>query len=313
MKLKNSILGGVLFILLIVFLTDPADYAEAVFAGLKIWASSLLPAMLPFMFISRLILDYGDLTFILRPAEKLLSSVFGVNKAFALPYVSGLLSGYPSAALLAGELCRKNIVPAFQLEKFLSFSLTVSPVFTLASLPLLCRLPNNIAFIVFLSDLAGCALCGALFNIFASERSPSSSPSLRISSDTYRQPESIGNILSACIQSCLMVGGFVAVFFMFIQMISRLGLPQFFIVILSGLIEMTSGCIAASGFFGMNILPVVITFFVSFGGVCVNLQCFAFVSQYGVKFPRLLFLKFLNALSATAVCSILLLLFNCLR
>ena len=113
MKLKNSILGGVLFVLLIVFLTDPADYSEAVFAGLKIWASSLLPAMLPFMFISRLILDYGDLTFILRPAEKLLSSVFGVNKAFALPYVSGLLSGYPSAALLAGELCRKNIVPAF--------------------------------------------------------------------------------------------------------------------------------------------------------------------------------------------------------
>lgn len=212
MKLKNSILGGVLFILLIVFLTDPADYAEAVFAGLKIWASSLLPAMLPFMFISRLILDYGDLTFILRPAEKLLSSVFGVNKAFALPYVSGLLSGYPSAALLAGELCRKNIVPAFQLEKFLSFSLTVSPVFALASLPLLCRLPNNIAFIVFLSDLAGCALCGALFNIFASERSPSSSPSPQISSDTYIPPKSIGNILSECIQSCLMVGGFVAVF-----------------------------------------------------------------------------------------------------
>jgi hypothetical protein len=117
------------------------------------------------------------------------------------------------------------------------------------------------------------------------------------------------NALTNSIFAVLSVGGLIALFFMLTEMFQAI-LPTnvashptiFFFV---GLLEMTSGILKICATCDIFCATVCTSALLSFGGLCVALQCFAFVAQKGVKFSNLLKMKCTQCAFATIVAFVL--------
>lgn len=257
--------------------------------------------MLPFMFLSRLILREGGANLFAFPVRKLLKKVFNLDGAFTLPLVTGVLSGYPVTATLTGRLLNDKLITLPQAKLFISFALTVSPIFVLGTIPVICDSSRLHAYIIYISHLIGCFLTGLIIASFF--KKSHFTPAL---STLPINKSDIGTILCECILNCLAVGGYIALFFMLSEMITIIPLTNELSVFIKGALEMTNGAISASRVFSPKTATIIICGFVSFGGLCVNMQCFSFLAPHGFKLSYLIGVKLLNALLSVIVCFILL-------
>ncbi len=98
-NLKNKVFKWLLTcffaFILVVLAIYPQKYVASCLKGLSIWAVSVLPALLPFFFLTTLIAKTGcadNLSTIFSPIVKYL---FKCPKSTAYPFVMSMLSGYP--------------------------------------------------------------------------------------------------------------------------------------------------------------------------------------------------------------------------
>ena len=120
---------GVLFYFLLVF---PVQTLEASKTGLLLWFDSLLPALLPFLIVSQLILK----TSLIDSIKKLLGPVFrhlfhcSDDGTFCL--ICGFLCGYPVGARLIALQIKEERLSIAEGQYLLSFCNNVSPMFCIS-------------------------------------------------------------------------------------------------------------------------------------------------------------------------------------
>ena len=109
--------------------------------------------------------------------------------------------------------------------------------------------------------------------------------------------------MSSSIASIMAVGGFIALFYMFIQIVistnilnplctlfSKIGIEsEITASIFCGAIEVTSGCLLLSKI-GLSIisLTTIATFLISFGGLSIHAQAFCFLKSFNMKYRTFL-------------------------
>ena len=120
---------GVLFYFLLVF---PVQTLEASKTGLLLWFDSLLPALMPFLIVSQLILK----TSLIDSIKKLLGPVFrhlfhcSDDGTFCL--ICGFLCGYPVGARLIALQIKEERLSIAEGQYLLSFCNNVSPMFCIS-------------------------------------------------------------------------------------------------------------------------------------------------------------------------------------
>ena len=111
--------------------------------------------------------------------------------------------------------------------------------------------------------------------------------------------------ISSSVLSVLFVGGAIALFSAFGQMLADacafLHVPAALADVLRGLLEMTTGCAlfaerVSAGSLALSCL------FVTFGGVCVLVQQIAFLKDTPIKIASFLLVKLAQGCVAAAVC-----------
>lgn len=91
---KTILLCGLLFLMLL----RPAVTAEGARYGLLLWYSSVVPALFPFMVLSRLIVSSGGLSAVMRPFYRILHPLFGLSAEGCYTLLAGFLCGCPMGA-----------------------------------------------------------------------------------------------------------------------------------------------------------------------------------------------------------------------
>ena len=98
----------------VLFFLNPAKNIQNVSAGVLIWATSVLPALFPFFFLSKLLIEldaFGGLSTLLsKPTQK----IFGAPPAASYIFLLSVVCGYPMGAKLTAEFYEKGALDKTQ-------------------------------------------------------------------------------------------------------------------------------------------------------------------------------------------------------
>ncbi len=299
-RFLSVLVTGILLFFMAMFLSSPARYAKSVLGGVSLWAVNVLPAAFPFLFVTALLTGLKPFSAFTRRVSPLYGKLFRVSGAGGGAALLSALSGYPVGAKLVLELRESGKIgeESFRLA---CLATTSGPIFLVGTVGSLMYGDPAAGWILFFSHLAAVRLVCLLLR-FRGKPAPFSRPA-----PPREDPALLFDSVWNSVVSVLCVGGFIALFACFSDMLSDLGLFRLFgdgvytEGVFRGLLEMTSGCAVLS----REHTPLSLACscaLVTFGGVCVLCQEAAYLTRAGVPILPFLAVKLLQAALSFAVC-----------
>lgn len=123
-------LGGVL----VLFLAEAGFVRAAAAEALSLCASSVIPALFPFLVVSSLLLSLGLGELLSPMLAGLMEPLFRVGGVGSSALLLGLVGGYPIGAKTAADLYRKGLLSRPEAERLLAFCNNSNPVFLISVL-----------------------------------------------------------------------------------------------------------------------------------------------------------------------------------
>lgn len=283
------------------FLTDPETFAESILDGISLWAVCVLPAAFPFLFLTALITALPPFAAFSRKISPLAEKLFRVSGAGAGAALLASVSGYPVGAKLFLDLQSGGKIRKEETLRLACLVTTSGPPFLVGTVGAMMFQSAALGWVLLFSHLAGVWLVCFAMRFFA--KPAPGAPPLPKPADPNLLYDSLWN----AVVSVLCVGGFIALFTCFGEMLASLGLFRllggsvYAEGLVRGLLEMTTGCNVLCGDpapFAAALSCALVTF----GGLCVLCQEIAYLSRAGVPTLPFLGVKFLQALVAFAIC-----------
>ncbi|MCI8416167.1 MAG: transporter [Lachnospiraceae bacterium] len=110
-------------------LLNPSEAVAGSRAGLMLWFQSVLPVLLPFFILSRLLISINGIAPLTRLLSPLTRHIWGLSPMGTYALLLGFLCGYPMGAKIAGDLVREGKITPAEGNYLLLFCNNVSPAF----------------------------------------------------------------------------------------------------------------------------------------------------------------------------------------
>ena len=303
--MRKLLLPAFLLIVLLLLLISPARYFLSVQSALLLFASAVLPSMLPYFFFTKLLTGTGCVSALTATVGKPLGKMYKLSPIVAYPFLMSLLSGYPVGARVLADLYSKGLIDREDALRAASFTSTSGSMFVLGSVGAVILKDVSGAIVILAAHYLGAFLNGLLYRGKGSRRA---FPVL-----TFPESESLlSDAMYESVLSLALVGGFIAVAGllgdMFFDVLSRIGVGVFLSgkvggAILYSAFEVTRGCVELSALgLGRVMTASLACFAVSFGGLSVILQSVAFLGKTGLKGGKFLLMKTTQAAISFALC-----------
>lgn len=277
---------------------NPAPYISATYKGFCVWAKIVLPSLFMFFILTKLLMQLNGSFKIFGILDKPFEEMYGINKFGGYVFLMSILSGYPIGTKLTSEFYEQGLITQSEAHRMISFTSTSGPMFVVGSVAI--KMFNNVklGIVVFI-----CHILSALINGFL-YRKPEIKDANKTSPTTNKiaTKQTLNDIMLNSIVSLLMVGGYIALCFCLLEGILRnqigKGISDFLTQtfgtdlltpIISGIVEVTNGCVSLSAVGGnLRALCVILTCLMSFGGLSIHLQSQMFASKCGIKYSYFL-------------------------
>ncbi len=315
-KYTIPIITTFLIIFNIVVFKFPKEIIESSITGLNIWYKSLVPSLLPFIFVNNLARDTGVFHFLGNIVCAPLSKTLKISNISAISYISALFSGYPIGSKLASDNFENGYITKEEARKVAFFTNIPSPLFTIGTVGVTLFNNKTLGLYLLAIQIASSFLLGLLISKGSiSNSTPRNLPYI------YKP---FNQVLSSCITNTIstitIIGVYVVLLSVLIKFFTILGLLQLFSTILCailtpigleevlangiviGFFEMTSGLVYISQQNTIDILNVSISSFIlAFGGLSINSQCISFLDKIGMTFSSFLLSKFIQGVIAFTI------------
>lgn len=283
-RLSIKILYTLFFLILtICILTHSQISLYYAFNGLELWYTKMIPALVPFMIISGIMVRLHLTESFSTVLYPMVRPIFRVSKNVCYAMIMGFLCGFPMGAKVVDDLYSREMITKREAEYLLSFCNNIGPVYFCGFvLPLLGR---RLVFPYLLGMygiplLYGLTLRYTLFKDLDKEIKnaglhqkvltacePNTEPTF-----TERLLEAVNSSIHSSVQSILMLGGYM-ILFNLLNLLPHLliGRPPVFI---APLLEITGGLsmLQAS-------LPLYSLLALSFGGISCIAQTYSCIGQ----------------------------------
>lgn len=289
-KLKDFTVPLVIIVFMGLMLAFPEHYMKATGRGLALFASNVLPAMFPFLFLNTMLSNTKAIPFINKAFEKPVNKIFGVVKEGAFVLISALICGYPVGAVTTARLYESGDITSEDVRSFLPFTSLAGPVFILSTVSSVFG-DKNVGLVVLISHYVGTLINGLLWRFVshtrARKRNNIENGPVALNTSTLSADLTPHNLLGEAVTSSalsmLTVGGYIVLFGLVVDTFALLpfwgDLPAILRVLFTFPVEMTRGVVEAST---LAFLPLAVgfaTLSVTFGGVSVLAQQYHFLSR----------------------------------
>ena len=274
----------------LVMMAFPSIALNAARKGISLWASSVLPALLPFFICANFMTALGLPVYIGRIFEKPFQKLFGAPGVSAFVFSVSITSGYPMGAKLIGDFGRSKAITRNQARRMLTFCSTSGPLFMLGAVGAGMLASPAAGAVIALSHYLGALLNGFLYRIFSSSN-PEPYHEL-----PGRTTITKGNLLDLFTDSMItsfralgIICGYIVLFMLITDFLQFSGVlnvlhSDWSKGFIKGLLEMTVGCnsIAESGELTLLYQCILCTFLISFGGFSVYAQSMSMLSGLNI-------------------------------
>lgn len=286
----------ILIIIVFIFLLlTPEITASGALKGLDLWYKALIPSLMPFMFLSDVIINMNltsGINLIMRPLTSLLS----IKKEAGYAIFAGLFFGYPACAVTSIEMQKNNILDKKSAEICVCAFNNVSPAFISGYI---CRTvldDRRLIIPVFVIQYLSILINAFIIRILLFKKTDTD-----ISSVSVSTPKTEKNIINTALNNSLIniarLGGYVIIFSIIsYYLLHYMGYKA---IIPCMLTEITSGAALISGNNLLLLLP-----FMYLGGLCGIFQTFAVDNTHLVTKHKYVLSKVTGAVIAAILCLI---------
>ena len=280
-KIKASFMLIALAIFCTVLSERAADYF---LEGLKKCIFNLVPITFPFMILSQIYVNYSEAesTPIL---SKVIEKAFGISPASVRGMICGVLCGFPIGARISADLYALKRIDRSEAELLAALSSLPSVAFVLGAVGGGFFEDRSVGYILLFSLWSGTLLCRFVFNRIDCYSC--------YSGDILGQSMGIIDIIKGAGADTVSLCALVCAFNIPLGFIFDLPLSDTLKALLSAPIEVTGALSAISTCNDIS-LPIklaISAFSLGFGGLCVMLQCAAYLKKHGLSVFRFFVIK----------------------
>jgi len=318
----------------------PKEAFDSAIMGLNLWWNVVFPSLLPFFILSEILMGLGVVHFIGVLLEPLMRPLFNVPGIGAFAMSMGLASGYPMDAVITCKFRKNQLCTAVEAERLLSFTNTADPLFMFGAVAVgmfgMPELGATIAVAHYLSSF----LVGILFRFHGRKRDIYREDSQIKSSNILRRAlralyqakqedqRSIGQLLGDSVKNSmntiLLIGGFIILFSVFLQILSVVGITTLLSGVFAGLltiIDFNTNLAPAmvSGFFEIDLgallasqadaplieKAAIASAIIAWSGLSVHGQVASIVIESGIRMLPYMVARFLHAVIAAVITMLL--------
>lgn len=127
--IKNFVIASMFTILFVILLIHAMDTKYYAFTGLNIWYQHMLPALLPFMILSGLMIDLKLDGYIIKPFKFVIRPLFQISDAGIYTLFMGFLCGFPMGAKIAAMEYKEGNISQKEAEYLLCFCNNFGPAY----------------------------------------------------------------------------------------------------------------------------------------------------------------------------------------
>lgn len=320
MKKSYIFISFLIFLIILAIVISPKVYIQAFSNGMLVWATILLPTIFPLIFFTKLLTDLGVVNTIANKFT-LTQKLFKTPPISAYAFMISIMSGYPVGAKIVSDLYERKLITKNEAYKISTFTSNSGPMFIYGSVGIGMFFSRTIGLILLVSHIIGAILNGILYRNYNKKELVSSYNKI-----TPTQKFSLGDAMTDSVISILIIGGFICIFFVVIEIINNLGIfsifasflgavfnadSNIFLGIFNGILEITHGCLDVTSISSLNTFSsaLICCGIITFGGIATMLQAFAFLQKIEMKLGFFLLQKITHTLFSIFVCFLLLLIF----
>lgn len=302
------ILFSLIFIIFLI--TQNNLVLESVSFSISIWKDSLFPTLFPFFVVSNILIQYGFIEIISIFFSKPMEKLFKLPGSCSFVFIISLFSGFPSGAKYTKELYIDHKINLDEANRLLVFTHYSNPLFIMGFIGNIILNNTKLSLIILLSHIIGGILTGIVFNINKDIKTTINYKN----KDILYEP--FGIILSNSIfnglNTMFLLLGIVSIFSIISSLIGTIGnLSIFNKSIISGILEMTQGIKNISNLnISLYLKTILITFFISFGGLSVHMQVLSIISECKIKYKLFFIARIIHSIISIFILSILYRLIN---
>lgn len=237
-RLQTILLATAALFLAVILIGFPEQSFHSSLKGLKIWWEVVFPALLPFFIASELLMGFGVVHFMGVILEPLMRPLFRVPGTGGFVVAVGLASGYPIGAKLTTRLREQELISRSEGERLVSFTNAANPLFMFGAIAVGFFHDASLGFIIAIAHYSASILLGILmrFHDPQGEATPSPPPDrsffllralkamhrARIN-DGRKLGQLLGDAMMSSLNTALMIGGFIMLFSVVIDILNILG------------------------------------------------------------------------------------------
>lgn len=296
-------------ILLLVIL--PKTSISSFYDGIEIWATKILPSLLPFFILTQLLSSTPIIPYLEKKISPITEKLYGVGGSSGYIYIMSIISGYPVGAKITSDLYSSGKISKKEAISITSFTSTSGPLFILGTVAM--GMLGNIksGIIILVSHYLGALLNGFIYRCHENKSSNN------IVSTTQSNTSSI---IGSSIQSVLNIGAYVSLFYMIINLLlilnifsplantlALVNIPKDITYgVLSGLIEVTTGeLLLTKSNLSIKLITILSTFIISFGGLSIHAQAHSYLQKFDMPYFLFLLQKSTHAILSAIIATIM--------
>lgn len=332
-----------LVIMIVLFLVTtiiiyPGESVSSAYNGLVVWATLVVPALLPFFIGSEILINLGVVKFFGVLLEPIMRPIFNVPGEGSFAFAMSITSGYPVGAKIVSRLRTDKILSQVEAQRLISFCSTSGPLFMIGSVSVGMFQSSKIGILIVAAHYLGAILVGIIFSFYkrSSDNYKHNRPNdnllkraLKQLSTSNRQNLSIGLVLGNAVKNSLstilMVGGFIVLFAVVIRMLEILGVidlitsviftllipfkvsPVVIRSFVSGLFEVTIGAKMVADSVGIDLGSkiAIASFIIGWSGFSIHAQVSSIIGNTDILPSLYLLAKTFHAILSSAIAYIM--------
>lgn len=328
-SLKRNILPITFLIFTLLLVVFSKTNLSSAKDGLLLWATAVVPSLLPFFIATELLSYTNIISFIGKLLNKFMRPIFNVPGEGAFAFIIGMISGYPVGAKIVTKLRQDGICTKSEGERMLSFTNNSGPLFIIGTVGVTLFGNSSIGFLLLITHILACITVGILLGIidrfYKKDSENLNSKTItkinsnnKISCSFSNLGEILGKSINNAISTVLMIGGFIVLFSVILSILQNSHILDIFCNFVSmifkylnidtnlatgfvtGIIELTNGvkltCTLNSKLISPNI--ILCAFLLGFGGFSILLQVLSITSKSDLSIKPYIIGKLMQGLFA---------------
>ena len=283
---------------MIMLLRFPIDITNCIRASLKNTVSNVLPALFPFMVLSRFLVTLISF----EGSHSSDSKIFGIEKCTWSAVLIGFLSGFPVGGYSVCELYRSGHLGKTSAERALALSHNTGPAFSVSVVGVLLWNDTKFGLSVYISQILAWIIVYTLSSV---KPRIESDAKFTISSAPNNKMNIVHSITSAITSSdlaCVNITAYI-VFWKIIITLIKICFPMIspvFLGVITSVFEFSEGCDAAA-LIGGTVGAAFTGFSIGFGGLSALMQIYGVANELGLSLKSLVIFKVLQGFVCSAM------------